>query len=896
MFYLTKEYLPIFIPLGFIGIYRWFWYVVKLLAFCLYKPIKPRRRPRFISSRDVTILVPTIDSGEEIKAAVRTWLANKPFEVIFVTTEKARIELEELAKEVDPGGEIVKVITIAKPNKRNQMTAGINHVKTEITVFCDDDVIWPETMLKYMLAPFEDKQMGGVGTSQVAIPVGKRMSIWEILAAFRLSMRNIEITSSTYIDGGVCCLSGRTAAYRTCILRDPHFQWEFTHEFWVGKYHQHSGDDKFLTRWMHSHRWKTYIQCCPEAELQSTFKNNWRFLKQLLRWTRNTWRSDIKSLFYERHIWRRHPFVAFSMLDKFFNPLTLLAGPITVAYFSTINDGRLPYWIIIVSYLSWLFITRLIKYAPHFVKRPQDVFSIPVWLIFNIVFAIMKVYCLFTLRVTDWGTRVGADDNKEKEDLSIYQPRWMDDDGASTYHGEEDEYDHGYSSGGSDDDEKDAGDHRSSQNRRMSKRKFSPESSPRSGLRGIEVDLAISKPRRKDSDRYSVGAVYDESLAMHAPRKPSGRGPVASFFSSALFRNSGGLPHREERGGCHGSEGLSRDASPRRNHRLSSLDLGRPKPEPPFSPNAEGSTEGMSFLSLLRRGRAPESPTNMFKTSAAGSGTCETSSIATPGMGERSLTAPTIIEGYRIGDELTAMTPSSVEEGRGVPMRHRSATLMSWASARSGGNAPHIAIDPNGIEVEEDGGRASKRRPSTILSALSGMLVPHAGTLAEEEGVEAADQGASRKRGRDSHVRHQPPPPGSTRVIKSAMRKSGPPPGGVMNASEGVVMKGGKWVSSLMMVFGVNTKAAESASPPALMQSDHGFLQSSGGEAGEGDVVAPVLPSKRVILVPPDAPAFLFDEMPGLQDSLNRREKRPLPRIVQAAEGSTSGERKEDVR
>ena len=44
------------------------------------------------------------------------------------------------------------------------MVAGANHVKTEITVFCDDDVLWPQTMLTWMLAPFEDKQMGGVGT------------------------------------------------------------------------------------------------------------------------------------------------------------------------------------------------------------------------------------------------------------------------------------------------------------------------------------------------------------------------------------------------------------------------------------------------------------------------------------------------------------------------------------------------------------------------------------------------------------------------------------------------------------------------------------------------------------------------------------------------------------
>ncbi|TPX36644.1 hypothetical protein SmJEL517_g01322 [Synchytrium microbalum] len=434
MFYLTRSDLPIFIPLGFVGVYRWFWFLIKILAWTLYKPIKPRKKPTFRSSRDVTILVPTIDSGEEIKKAVRSWLKCDPYEIIFITVPKAKPALEGLAREVDPEGRKVRVITIAKPNKRNQMVAGINQVKTEITVFCDDDVLWPDTMLTYMLAPFDDKQMGGVGTSQTVLPVGKHMTIWEILSAYRISMRNIEITSSTYIDGGVCCLSGRTAAYRTCILRDPDFQWMFTHEYWYvwwfGKwlrFHQHSGDDKFLTRWLNTHQWKTYIQACKQAELMSTFKDNWRFLKQITRWTRNTWRSDIKSLFLERQVWSRYPFVAFTMFDKFFNPITLLAGPISVIYLCTRPHGGLDPWIIIVSYLVWLGMTRLIKYMPHFVHRPQDVLAIPVWIVFNIVFAIMKVYCLCTLHKTDWGTRKGADDKRaDKEDYSIFLPHWQD--------------------------------------------------------------------------------------------------------------------------------------------------------------------------------------------------------------------------------------------------------------------------------------------------------------------------------------------------------------------------------------------------------------------------------------------------------------------------------------
>jgi len=194
MFYLTENsFLPIFIPLGFIGAYRWLWYIVKLIAYFLYRPIKPALTPKY-RSKDVTILVPTIDNGEETKAAVRSWLANNPYEIIFITTDQAREGLEALAKEFNNNS--IRVLTISKPNKRNQLVKGINHAKTPIVILCDDDAIWPDTMVDYLLAPFQDPQMGGVGTSQEVFPVGKRMTIWEILAAYRVSMRNIEITAT----------------------------------------------------------------------------------------------------------------------------------------------------------------------------------------------------------------------------------------------------------------------------------------------------------------------------------------------------------------------------------------------------------------------------------------------------------------------------------------------------------------------------------------------------------------------------------------------------------------------------------------------------------------------------------------------------------------------------
>ncbi|KAF9145356.1 hypothetical protein BGX30_009366 [Mortierella sp. GBA39] len=407
MLYLTKDLFPVFVPLGVIGFYRYLWFVIKLLAYFFYRPMEPKENPTYRAEYDVTIIVPTIDAGEEFKEAAHSWLVNNPKEIIIITETKMKDALQELANSVDPTR--IRVLTVPKANKRLQMVEGIRNTTSEIIVFADDDAIWGPKTLEYILACFEDPNMGGVGTSQTVKSVGRYQTVWEVLAGFRLTIRNIEIAASTHIDGGICCLSGRTAAYRTCILQDPQFQYNFTHDFWLGKYPLNSGDDKFLTRWMVYHGWNTYVQVCKEAELLSTFKNNWRFVKQVLRWTRNTWRSDFRSLFTERKIWSRHPYVAFTMVDKIFNPITLLSGPLSVIAMAAKGEFHLPLWDIIISYIVWLMLTRIVKLLPHLFKRPQDIIWVPAFLIFGYYFAIMKIYALFTLHEVGWGTRAGID-------------------------------------------------------------------------------------------------------------------------------------------------------------------------------------------------------------------------------------------------------------------------------------------------------------------------------------------------------------------------------------------------------------------------------------------------------------------------------------------------------
>jgi hypothetical protein len=159
----------------------------------------------------------------------------------------------------------------------------------------DDDVWLPEKFSKWLLAPFEDPRMGGVGTNQQLRRVN-RNSIWEFLGAMYLVRRNFDCTACNWIDGGLPCLSGRAVAYRSEILQDPKFTYGFTHETWGSDHFLNADDDNFITRWLFNNNWKIQIQNHRECEVETTLESDHKYLRQCLRWVRSNWRSNLTSL------------------------------------------------------------------------------------------------------------------------------------------------------------------------------------------------------------------------------------------------------------------------------------------------------------------------------------------------------------------------------------------------------------------------------------------------------------------------------------------------------------------------------------------------------------------------------------------------------------------------
>jgi hyaluronan synthase len=147
----------------------------------------------------------------------------------------------------------------------------------------------------------------------------------------------------------------------------------------------------------HEHGYATTLQ--RNARVWSTFPGKWRiFVKQRLRWARNTWRSDLRSL-YSRWIWK-HKFLAFTMMDKAVSSFTVLVAPCFMIYSLLRHE-----WHFAIALLVWWYISRALKLLPHLRRRPSSFFLIMPFVFLTFFMATVKISALLTIRKQRWLTR-----------------------------------------------------------------------------------------------------------------------------------------------------------------------------------------------------------------------------------------------------------------------------------------------------------------------------------------------------------------------------------------------------------------------------------------------------------------------------------------------------------
>jgi cellulose synthase/poly-beta-1,6-N-acetylglucosamine synthase-like glycosyltransferase len=387
------------VPIGALGAFRWAMWMAKRIPALFYRPIKNNY------NTTATIVTPVYNEDPVLfRKAIESWIANKPDRIIAVidVTDTTCMAIAAEYPEVD-------TIPIDVPGKRAALAVGVDAATTEIVVLVDSDVFWEADVLQKLKMPFIDPQIGGVGTRQNMYPSdGRNPTLWERLADIYLDIRYAdEVPATTRWGRAVSCLSGRTAAYRTELLqslREP-----FLNETFWGT-HCMSGDDKRYTSLVLQNGYHTWNQL--DARVYSTFKPDFKgFQKQRIRWSRNSFRSDLRAL-WQGWVWR-YPYLAFMLIDKTIAPFTLLVGPVVLLLAIVLGN-----WQLVAALLIWWHVSRAIKIAPHLLRQPRDLFIIPVFVVMNYYMSLVKAYSLFTIRQHKWLTRAVAVVNGEVRRVS----------------------------------------------------------------------------------------------------------------------------------------------------------------------------------------------------------------------------------------------------------------------------------------------------------------------------------------------------------------------------------------------------------------------------------------------------------------------------------------------
>jgi hyaluronan synthase len=373
--------LHVLIPLGLIGFVRWVSWLVRRVPAALYTPYE--------SDHDspITVVTPVYQEDPAIlRAAIESWLANDVDAIICVIDATDTVS-QSVAAEYP-----VSVIVTDVPGKRDALRLGWEHASTPIVALVDSDTIWARDVRREVLKPFADPTIGGVGTRQ---NVYNPENLWQHINDMFLDYRYFdEIASQTRVGRAVSCLSGRTAVYRRDLLLQ--ISSDFMNERFMGL-PCNSGEDKRLTSLTLKSGHRTYMQ--RSARVWSTFpKKTTTFYKQRLRWSRNTWRSDLRALFSGWIF--RHKFLTFTTIDKALGGFTLMISPVfMVIALSGANyalAGALGVW--------W-WISRAAKHLPHLHRKPSHFFIIPIFVLVSFTVALTKLYALVTIRKQRWLTR-----------------------------------------------------------------------------------------------------------------------------------------------------------------------------------------------------------------------------------------------------------------------------------------------------------------------------------------------------------------------------------------------------------------------------------------------------------------------------------------------------------
>ncbi|MDB5186897.1 MAG: hypothetical protein JWM07_369 [Candidatus Saccharibacteria bacterium] len=391
--------LLLYVPLSIIGAWRWSYWLVRRISASMYRPhVQPldKHTPR----QTVSIVTPVYNEDPVVfEQAMQSWIKNGVNEIVAVIDKSNTRHIVDFERRYVGNKSLhtsCRLLVTPKPGKRAALCDGLTVATGDLIALVDSDTIWSDDVLEKTLPYFVEKNIGGATVAQrIQNPHNTANVLFDILLYSRYKD---EVPFLLATGRAFNTLSGRTAFYR----REAIFNKEYDnihllrHEFFMGT-RGISGDDKRLTHLIIEQGWHTAFVVGPVVYTPGLSSLS-KFFKQRLRWTRNSWRADLRAV--ARGWVFAHPALALFMIDRFFQPIFMLIGPVVMVFALLYEE-----WIFAGILLGWWLVSRFIRVFGYFKAHPKRIIYLPSYIIYGYINAVIKIYAFATLIEHSWATR-----------------------------------------------------------------------------------------------------------------------------------------------------------------------------------------------------------------------------------------------------------------------------------------------------------------------------------------------------------------------------------------------------------------------------------------------------------------------------------------------------------